>query len=849
MKPIKILTILSFVLALAASVQAATITSAQSGYWNDIGTWIGGVIPNSTDEVIIASGHNVLFDRNDTSTTCGTIEIRSGGSLKFYSTPSTPKNLQVKGDINVYGSLELVAGSSLKLECDTGGQYGIVVFSGGTLKGTGSIPTVLTTLSAPLAIGDKIITVTSSSGFGVGDIITLGSGASTEGFTILALSGSQITLNHKALNAQASGSEVYKNATVTTAPSTTGSKTLTVADLGGIKAGDNIIAGPTDKGSYWQKQAEIRTVESISSNNITVSSPFSYYHSSGAIVVKSNRDALISSVHPNNQNGYIYVDYGGRIDIAYTEFVSLGTSGTMNKNGITIMDNKIQLKGNSIHDNYGAVYIAPYSSTDTLINVTANIWCNNQDQTLISGGGANVISNIFMCGQYWWGNLNMQGSNNLIAGNYILNGEKGVFVSDKNSCYLFNTIRMNGDGILMGGSRGNLFYGNTIGDNGEGIFFMGCSANDLLLENYFKGNKFCGIELINYSNIDRSKIINSDFKDNLYAIEFNNTGYQDYRVKLSLLDCSYVYLNNAAPVNQLQAYIISRKDNHQDGITKIYGDYVIPSSEVGRFNYNSPSYASFVSDPILLRGQDHQITTPETDDAKTTNEVWVITYRAAAANWEVKGTVSGLQSARAQSGVDYYSDQGQVGFTITQDPGVQDGDQFVFAAVAAAGDANKQKKIFFEPSAIAEFHNQSQLTVSSAATLEMIGTFANPTLIDYDRFGGYGILVSGEVNANYFDFNQVNSGGVRIDAGATIANFNNGSIRNISGAGPHLAIKGNDHTFNSINLDNSGGTDVKASGNSHLVLPDPSAELSPIQLLILHPFLGMIRYWDIRPII
>ena len=51
---------------------AATITSAASGYWSDTGTWVGGTIPSSIDSVVISSGHTILFDRNDTSTTCST---------------------------------------------------------------------------------------------------------------------------------------------------------------------------------------------------------------------------------------------------------------------------------------------------------------------------------------------------------------------------------------------------------------------------------------------------------------------------------------------------------------------------------------------------------------------------------------------------------------------------------------------------------------------------------------------------------------------------------------------------------------------------------------------------------
>ena len=37
-----------------------TIFSAQSGYWHDSSTWVGGAVPNpSNDDVVIMSGHTV----------------------------------------------------------------------------------------------------------------------------------------------------------------------------------------------------------------------------------------------------------------------------------------------------------------------------------------------------------------------------------------------------------------------------------------------------------------------------------------------------------------------------------------------------------------------------------------------------------------------------------------------------------------------------------------------------------------------------------------------------------------------------------------------------------------------
>lgn len=59
------LILLSFVINL--NFNAQTITSAGSGNWSDGTTWIGGIIPTSANNVVIANGHTVTVNSHPTS--------------------------------------------------------------------------------------------------------------------------------------------------------------------------------------------------------------------------------------------------------------------------------------------------------------------------------------------------------------------------------------------------------------------------------------------------------------------------------------------------------------------------------------------------------------------------------------------------------------------------------------------------------------------------------------------------------------------------------------------------------------------------------------------------------------
>jgi hypothetical protein len=108
----------------ATTTNANTVTSAATGNWSLTSTWVGGVVPTSSDNVIIADGHTVTI--NNTSAVCNNLTV-GGGTSGILTYPSA-----VTGELYVYGNLVVNTGATFTAGTGSLNTHGLFLGSSAT---------------------------------------------------------------------------------------------------------------------------------------------------------------------------------------------------------------------------------------------------------------------------------------------------------------------------------------------------------------------------------------------------------------------------------------------------------------------------------------------------------------------------------------------------------------------------------------------------------------------------------------------------------------------------------------------------------------------------------------------
>ncbi|OYU95155.1 MAG: hypothetical protein CFE21_12675 [Bacteroidetes bacterium B1(2017)] len=164
------------------SINAATITSANNGSWNLSSTWIGGLVPSSTDNVTIALGDTVFVDNPKSI-----LNLTVTGSLSNFSTLTITNSLTGNGTIiNEINSVLNLAGTNTLMNL-------IATSDGNTVKYTGTSQMCKVTTYTNLTISGSGSKTFASSPL-VNGVLSMEGTASISGSIILY--GSNATLQY-----------------------------------------------------------------------------------------------------------------------------------------------------------------------------------------------------------------------------------------------------------------------------------------------------------------------------------------------------------------------------------------------------------------------------------------------------------------------------------------------------------------------------------------------------------------------------------------------------------------------------------------------------------------------------
>src|SRR5205823_4154611 len=128
------------------------------------------------------------------------------------------------------------------------------------------------------------------------------------------------------------------------------------------------------------------------------------------------------------------------------------------------------------------------------------------------------------------------------------------------------------------------------------------------------------------------------------------------------------------------------------GLVEIWGDYHTYGSTLS-LEYANQVYASTPTAPKLMLGLGHGATVTATSDGAAKTEYITLTYSASDGQWHAAWSVTGSMGAYSCNQTGWSSSGGEFTLNFTQWVSPQDGDFLDFVTIAAAGDANAQKKL------------------------------------------------------------------------------------------------------------------------------------------------------------
>ncbi|QBZ96593.1 T9SS sorting signal type C domain-containing protein [Flavobacterium sangjuense] len=426
-------------------------STTTGGLWNVGGTWVGGVVPTSADNVIIRGGATVTVNVNTAA--CSSIQVNpndnnSTGTLTFNASSilTVSGNVTFTGNSNKNAALNMTSGGILKI----GGSCTISTTSNYTFtSGTGTIEYN--------AAGTQTVATTTSMGAAYHNLTLSNSGSkTTTGVTVNGILSMEGTATASAAPTYGSAATLqYNTATARTISGTTNAGIEWITPF--VATGGVVIA---NTGKITMGIARVIN----SGSNITVNSGASFDAGSFIHTINGGASLVVNgTLDFSNASGEI------RSGTTGTSTLTMGSAGlikTIDANGLGPVASasfSTQSGGawttTSINTNGTIEY---YRTTDNTQIVTDRSYNNltitgTQTKTWTLGAARTVAGNISV------GGLTMSGTFTVnVGGNWTNNG--GTFTKGT------ETFNFNGTTQSIGGSTSTTFNNVTLSNSGTKTF-------------------------------------------------------------------------------------------------------------------------------------------------------------------------------------------------------------------------------------------------------------------------------------------------------------------------------------------------------------------------------------------
>ena len=442
---------------------AATVTStATGGNWNDVTTWIGGVVPKSTDDVVIAANATVTMDAANTSSGILSLTVSTGGILQTGA---------LAGNIRFYIKGNIINNGIINFWLNNVQGSGLTLTGNSTWSGSG------TWNLAQIFIGNFALEFGADISVTVNRSITVGSGSlnsvnKRSNYTFVLSGPENITL------ASANAVMFYGNLVVDKSNSSYGifSVTGTASAYNTL----NVLGNITVNYGNDLRVANYNLLDI--KNNLSGSGQISGGNSSDVQISGTGNAVLFNSGGSGFRNFTLSRPNGATIDstITISQTLSLQNQAKL------YMPAGKSANGNQTFTVAGAItgdgYLAQQNGTNayqlTDLTLTGSATANLR---FSQATGENIIHDLKI--------NKASASVNLLDGGFFqvkntLTLTNGTFNIGSGTLKLTGSISMNANGNLTGSTASNLIIGNDVSSNSATIYFNQTDAPSRSLKSY-----------------------------------------------------------------------------------------------------------------------------------------------------------------------------------------------------------------------------------------------------------------------------------------------------------------------------------------------------------------------------